>query len=172
MGIKNILKKTIEQIWKNEIKHDYENNFIINEDTLKISFCYHLRTKLTDSYLLENNIRIITELKIKKLEQKVDIAIVKVDEEREKMFHFTEFIEDVLALIELKFIPIKLNKLNQMLLAEDLKRFDKDLFKLKEYGKIYDKCLLVGAFIHEYFYRDKIGMFCLHNISHFLRKKY
>jgi hypothetical protein len=169
---KKMLQSTIVEIWKNEIKYDYDNNFIINEDTLKVSFCYHLRNKLTDSFLLENNLRIITELEIKKLNYRVDIAIVKVHEEREKFFHYSEYIDSVLVLIELKFLPIKYsNNFNQMLLQGDFKKFDTDLFKLMDYGKVFDKTLLFGAFIHEYYYNHKAGMHRLFDVSQFFEKE-
>ena len=109
--------------------------------------------------------------RIKRRTLKVDIAIVKVYEEREKFLHFSEYIKDILVLIELKFIPIKHNNnLNQMLLQEDFRKFDIDMFKLMDYGKLYEEALLIGAFIHEYYYNHKDGMCRLFDISQFFEK--
>ncbi|CAM5204620.1 hypothetical protein UACE39S_02070 [Ureibacillus acetophenoni] len=163
------LTKLIEEIWKNEIKLDYDSNFIFNEDTLKIRFCHHLMQKLTDKFLVENSIRIIPEIKVNK--KRVDIAIVRVKKEREVFFRHSEFIEEILVLIELKYIPLKHYNLNQMMLKNDFITFLNDLIKLQGYGKINSKTLLVGAFIHEYFYNNKSGLNNLRSISDTIEKE-
>lgn len=173
MEIKGLLKSVVEEIWLNEIKDDYNNDLIINEETLKTSFCFHLRNKLTTSFLLENKIRIIPELKIKSLgneksDFRVDIAIVRVDEEREKFFHISEFTKSVLALIELKFIPIRHYHLNQWFNMEDFKKMDNDFLKLEKCGNACNEAWLIGAFVHENFYNHMNGMHRLFDISHIL----
>jgi hypothetical protein len=171
LNIKGLLQKTIEEIWENEIKKDYENNFILNEDTLKMSFCYHLRNKLQDN-LMTNNLRIITEYSIPNTNKFVDIAIVEIDEdERITFLHYSEFVKNIFALIELKFIPIKLYKLNPMLISKNIIRCDDDLFKLHDYGMIYKEALLIGAFIDEYFYDHKCALKRLLDISHFFQSE-
>lgn len=160
---RQLLQKIIVDTWLNEIKNDYINDLIFNEDTLKITFCFHLRNKLQD-FFLKDNIRIITEFIVDKFRTKIDIAL---NESRDFFFNINENISCIYVLIELKFLPIKHYKLKQMLITENIKRCDKDLFKLHELGKIYSDVLLVGAFIDEYFYNHKCGLDRLCDISQF-----
>ena len=40
--IMQIIDEAIQSIWKTEIKHDYDNNWIMNEDGLKTALYFHL----------------------------------------------------------------------------------------------------------------------------------
>ncbi|MDR9856216.1 hypothetical protein RJP21_21675 [Paenibacillus sp. VCA1] len=56
------IDRTLKETWLHNIKNDYLSNFILLEDSLKNVFYYHVRSKLTDAFLNENNLRIYTEL--------------------------------------------------------------------------------------------------------------
>lgn len=71
-----IIDNAIKKIWCKEIKMDYENYSLLKEDSLKNSFYYHLRTKLTDSFLQENNMRIYTEFYLNGI--RADLVIAKI----------------------------------------------------------------------------------------------
>lgn len=163
------LSNIIEEIWIEEIKSDYKNHFIFNEETLKMHFCHHLMKRINDFFLIQNHIRIIPELQFKK--KRVDIAIVKVKEKREEFFHYTEFVEELIAFIELKYIPLRHYALNQMRLRKDFMSIINDLIKLEEYGKVNNKALLVGAFIDEHFYIFKNGLNNLMSISESINRE-
>lgn len=171
MNLKNYLKNKIESIWMNEIKQDYENDLIVNEDTLKMCFCNHLREKLKD--LIKNHrLRIISEYRLFKSRKKVDIAIVELFKERNLLLHYNENVKIIHALIELKFIPISNyhHKHKPQLLINDTKKFDLDLFKLNDYGKRYTDSLLIAGFIHEYPYNNFSGVSNFDHISDFFDK--
>ncbi|MEF2246403.1 hypothetical protein [Paenibacillus sp. IITD108] len=74
--------RAIKEIWINNISTDYTNGFLLLEDSLKNALYSHLRTKLTDRFLLSNNIRIFTELKTENNER-IDIAVVRIDDNKD-----------------------------------------------------------------------------------------
>ena len=78
--ISSIIDQTIKEVWIKNIPKDFAEGYIINEDCLKMSLCYHLRRKLA-GMLKENGLRIYAENSL-------------YDSIRE---------EDVVALLELKF---------------------------------------------------------------------
>lgn len=56
----SIIDRTIRDIWKNEIAFDYEDGWLLKEDTLKNAIYFHLRTKLGKLFE-KNDVRIFTE---------------------------------------------------------------------------------------------------------------
>ena len=44
-SVRKLIDETIKTIWIKNIPRDFDEGYIINEDCLKISFCYHLRRK-------------------------------------------------------------------------------------------------------------------------------
>lgn len=60
ISIQKLIDETINSIWQNEIKNDYDSRWLLKEDTLKASFYFHLRNKLGHIFDLYN-IRIFTE---------------------------------------------------------------------------------------------------------------
>lgn len=102
--IENLIDKTLKEIWKNEIKSDYDDGWLLKEDTLKNSLYHHLRTKLGKVFD-ENNIRIFTEFtddKFKGKHKRPDIVIAKVPKEQ-KSCYWGDDVENCLAVIEIKF---------------------------------------------------------------------
>ncbi|GAB7057452.1 MULTISPECIES: hypothetical protein [unclassified Paenibacillus] len=130
--------RAIKEAWLYNIKSDYSSNFILLEDSLKNAFYFHLRNKLTDAFLRENNLRIYTELHTG-YGERIDISVVRIDDS-EKV-HLREQITDIVAVIELKHksgtVPIN--------------PFREDINKVKTYlkRKEHPQCQYYLGFIHE-----------------------
>lgn len=140
--IKNKIDETIKEIWLKNIPKDFDGGYIINEDCLKMSLCYHLRRKLA-SLLKENNLRIYTEKYFPGMRKKPDIIIAEMREDFEENTLYSSIREeDVVALLELKFTSDTTQSTANWM-KEDLK-------KLKEYvqkGKL--QCQLYFVVIYE-----------------------
>ncbi len=98
------IDKTIKSIWKKEISADYENGWLLKEDTLKNVFYFHLRKRL-DKFFAENNIRIFTEFSdgiFYDTKCRPDMVIAKVNLEADEDC-FCDCITDYFAVIEFKF---------------------------------------------------------------------
>jgi hypothetical protein len=83
-AMKKKIDGAIKAVWKNNIKHDYKKDHLLKEDTLKNSFYFHLRKKLGNRYLEDNNIRIYTEFNehdLKKTKLRADIVIVEIEKD-------------------------------------------------------------------------------------------
>lgn len=135
------IDRAIKEIWLNEIKDDFNNSYILYEDTLKNAFYYHLRIKLK-ALLKKNNIRIFTEFHDGPLSGKrliADIAIVKISDSIND--HIKNNIEKLYAIIELKHKAKRVS----------IDYFISDLEKVT--GYIKDKklkgCQFYLGFIHE-----------------------
>ena len=59
-NVVKVIDETIKYIWEYDIKNDYQNGWLLREDTLKNAFYHYLRSKLA-SLFDENNLRIFTE---------------------------------------------------------------------------------------------------------------
>ncbi len=138
----NIIDTTVKQIWENDIKSDYDNGWLLKEDTLKVSFCHYLRMKL-ENFFFENDIRVFTEFTDDKFKQsgyRPDIVIAKVDFEKGNKYYGDD-IEECLAVIELKYKK-GFNAANDIY---------KDYEKLRTYVKDLElECPLYMATIWEY----------------------
>lgn len=139
------IDKTIKHIWQYKIKKDYDNGWLLKEDTLKNSIYYHLRKKL-GKFFDKNNIRIFTEFtdaEFKHSKKRPDIVIATVDfADDVESGYYGDDIKKCIAIIEIKF---KNENAADMIYAD----FD----KLKSY--IYDlnldlKSKLYMATIWEY----------------------
>lgn len=95
------LDRVIKDIWMTEIQNDYNNGYILKEDSLKCNLYYHMRNRL-ESLLSANNLRIFTEFYFPNLKYYADIAIVEIDPTLECL-HLKEMVVDVAVIIELKF---------------------------------------------------------------------
>lgn len=136
------IDQTIKEIWLKNIPKDFEEGYLINEDCLKMSLCYHLRRKLA-TLLKENDLRIYTEKYFPDIKKKPDIIIAKIREDfQEDSLYSSIREEDVVALLELKF------KSDTAVSTESWMK--DDVWKLKEYvqnSKI--DCPLYFAVIYE-----------------------
>ncbi len=80
---KSVIKeidRTIKEIWRDNVRKDYWNDYLDKEDTLKCDLYYHMRRKL-DRIMKENNLRIFTEYYFPELKYRADMVIVEIDSE-------------------------------------------------------------------------------------------
>ena len=103
-AIENIIDETIKEIWMNEISKDYNDRWLLKEDTLKNAFYYHLRRYLGELFD-QNDIRIFTEFtddKFSGTNFRPDIVIAQMDFDR-KSDYYGDDVMHCLAVIELKY---------------------------------------------------------------------
>lgn len=104
MASHNVINKihtAIKKVWTNDLSIDYDQSFILKEDSLKNAFYFHLRTRLGDCFLNENNLRIFTEYKIG--DNRIDLAVVEIDPEVAVDNHLDDCVTKVLFSIEMKY---------------------------------------------------------------------
>lgn len=100
----NLLNKihtAIKEVWVNDLSVDYENNFLLKEDSLKNAFYFHLRNRLGDCFLNEHNLRIFTEFKV--ANNRIDLAIVEIDPQMTLEKPLSECVTKIVASIEMKY---------------------------------------------------------------------
>jgi hypothetical protein len=136
------IDRVIKDIWIKNIQKDYKEDYLINEDCLKMAMCYHMRRKMA-SLLKENNLRIYTEKYLPELKKKPDIIIAEVKNDyKENNLYDSIHPENIVALIELKFKGDS-SKSTEDWIKDDLK-------KLKEYASYKPlQCPLYFAIIYE-----------------------
>ena len=131
----NCIDATIQKIWENEIKKDYNNGWLLKEDTLKNAFYFHLRKKL-GNFFEENDIRIFTEFtdeKFKGTGRRPDMVIAKVDFDKD-VSYFGDSVTECLAVIEFKY---KSGFTASNDIYEDYKKMRWYANKLKAEGNLY-----------------------------------
>ncbi len=107
MQTKKLMKlvdQTLKDIWKNEIKSDYECGWLLKEDTLKNALYFHLRRKL-ETVFEYNNVRIFTEFtdcEFKGTGYRPDIVIARVNT-NEPSKYLGDAVTECLAVIEIKY---------------------------------------------------------------------
>ena len=102
--IQTIIHKTLTEIWEKDIPGDYNDRWLLKEDTLKNALYYHLRNRL-GALLDENNIRIFTEYnegEFKRNGYRPDMIIARVDMDKE-VSRWADAVTEYLAVIELKY---------------------------------------------------------------------
>ena len=102
--ILQIIDEAIQSIWKTEIKHDYDENWIMNEDGLKTALYFHLRKRLAPVFA-EHNLRIFTEFKDAEFSEsgfRPDMVIARIDMNSDAEY-WRGAVTDCLAVLELKF---------------------------------------------------------------------
>ena len=136
------IDRVIKEIWMKNIPKDFNEDYLINEDSLKMAQCYHMRRKLS-ALLKENNLRIYTEKYFPEMRKKPDIIIAEVKKEyKENNLYDSIHPENVAALIELKFKG-DMSQSTANWIREDLK-------KLKEYANYSGlSCPLYFGVIYE-----------------------
>lgn len=117
--IQKTIDRAIKNIWVGKISKDHESFYLLKEDTLKNALYYHLRTELA-SLLEKHNLRIYTEFYHGGFI--ADLAIVKLNDEPGNKEHLKDDIENVLAIIELKYKS-----------CSTMKFFEDDVLKIKSY---------------------------------------
>lgn len=91
----------IKKVWKEDLKIDYANYFLLKEDSLKNAFYFHLRSRLGEDFLHSNNLRIFTEYYING--ERIDLAIVEIDLIAVEDYHLSDCVTRVLAAVEMKY---------------------------------------------------------------------
>ena len=102
--IMQIIDEAIKSVWENQIKHDYDANWIMNEDGLKTSLYFQLRKRL-EPFLMENNLRIFTEFHDAEFSGsgfRPDMVIARIDMNSEADC-WRGAVTDCFAVLELKF---------------------------------------------------------------------
>ncbi|MCL1829188.1 MAG: hypothetical protein FWG32_06800, partial [Oscillospiraceae bacterium] len=142
MASKSVIKvidRAIKEVWKKSISRDYRTFSLLMEDTLKCSLYYHLRKKLGERFLSDNNIRIFSEFTRGDLTGtgcKADIAIVELKKSFSEQ-HLGANIKSTIAIIELKY-------------DHNDNAFVKDIRKIKSYiTDLKVDCLYYLGFIAE-----------------------
>jgi len=74
--IASAIDSIVKEVWNNDIKDDYENGRLRREGSLQCSLYYHLRRKIGEQYLTENNLFIYAEFGY--FDKEVDLAIVHI----------------------------------------------------------------------------------------------
>lgn len=97
---------TIKDIWLKNIRNDYLDEDMINEDCLKDCMYYHMRRRLS-SILKKNNLRIYTEYTLPEIKKyRADMVIAQYEpnwEENYSSLRQSIQTEDIVAIVELKF---------------------------------------------------------------------
>lgn len=135
--VQKTIDRAIKNIWVDKISKDHESFHLLKEDTLKNALYFHLRTELA-SLLEKHNLRIYTEFYHGGFI--ADLAIVKLNDDPGNNDHLKDDIENVLAIIEMKYKS-----------CSTMKFFEEDVLKIKNY---IDATPLANtqyylAFIHE-----------------------
>lgn len=107
----------IKNTWKKDLKIDYKKSYLLKEDTLKNAFYYHLRTRLGDELLNENNLRIFTEYYISG--ERIDLVIAEIDSETATESYLGDSIKKVLVAIEMKY---KSGSVNESVFYQDINK--------------------------------------------------
>ena len=120
--IVKLIDKTIKEIWVNEIKKDYDEDYLLKEDSLKNSLYFHIRSKLED-VLRDNNLRIYPEFYFPELKYRADLVIVQMDTESEN-YYLRDRVKEVVAIFELKYVNASNNdEATEQWVMEDIKKF-------------------------------------------------
>lgn len=96
------IDSVIKTVWSKDLKMDYDKKFLLKEDTLKNAFYFHLRTRLGESFLNENNLRIFTEYYIDG--ERIDLVIVEIDPVRAEEYYLGDCVNSILAVVEMKYL--------------------------------------------------------------------
>ena len=136
--IKNMIHATIKNIWKHGISKDYDQHYLLREDSLKNAFYFHLRSSLAN-ILTEQNIRIYTELHYRDMispNSRADLAVVQLNAMNE--------IQEVLAVIEFKY---KKANVHERYYQDDVRKVI-NIIKLSPHS-IYDNTYFYLASLNE-----------------------
>lgn len=121
-SVLKLIDMTIKEIWVNDIKKDYDEDYLLKEDSLKNSLYYHLRSKL-DSVFKEYDLRIFPEYYFPELKYRADLAIVQMDAESEN-YYLKERVKDVVAIFELKYVNTSnKDKATEDWIKDDIRKF-------------------------------------------------
>ena len=137
-AIDRFIHQIVKNVWIEDIKNDYQNSYLLKEDSFKNAFYFHLRKRLGDDYLLDNNIRIFTEYYIDG--ERIDLVIVEIDPEKAIEDFLGECIVRIIAVVEMKYKGSTVSE----------RYFDDDIEKIVRYiNKFKSNTIFYPAFIRE-----------------------
>ena len=131
------IDEAIKEVWLNDISSDYDDLYLLKEDSLKCSLYYHLRFKLGE-VLADNNLRIYPEYYIPELKYKADLAIVRIDPYEVKP-KLKDMVTEVISVIETKY--------DFSAADSTIATIESDVEKIKDYldfgmgGRCYFACI-------------------------------
>lgn len=148
------IEKVIYDVWKKDIKRDfnYDNLYLLEEDTLKSSFYFHLRTRLRKRFLEKNNIRIFTEYHIEQKKADLIIAIIDKDRFKKQDEHLKNCLSEILAIIEMKY---KISNASERYFIDDISKLNKYIKDNKKNGR-FKRTKYYFAYIHENETKNKV----------------
>lgn len=100
-AIQKEIDKAIKDVWIQDICMEYGKGNLIKEASLQCSMYHHLNNKLS-TILEENSLYIYPEFYFKDLKYYADLAIVKMDMNKDTSY-LGDRMTDVVAIIELKY---------------------------------------------------------------------
>lgn len=143
--------QTIMDVWRYDIKSDYNHHFLLKEDTLKNAMYYHIRNRLGDTFIKDNNLAIFTEYYID-TNQKIDLVVVEIDVDKAKNDYLGNCVEEIIAIVEMKY---KGRNVSEKHFINDV---EKVLVFTNQFKSMATKFFL--AFIREkYFHADEVTNF-------------
>lgn len=142
------IKNNIIEIWNKNIAKDYNDVYLLREDTLKCSFYHHLRVEL-GTFFKQHNLAILTEFQGRKYicsNYRPDIVIVKMKDNCNEPY-FIDRIDKLLFVIELKYKDGSYSSTDAI---------ECDCKKVKNYVELLnDECQLVLAVIQECYWENQ-----------------
>lgn len=138
------IDSVIKKIWLEELRIDYANKFLLKEDSLKNAFYFHLRNRLGENFLMDNNLRIFTEYYVDG--ERIDLVIVEIDPLKAEEYHLSLCVKRVLAVVEMKH---KGGSVNDSLFYKDVQKILSFIKNWENETKHY------LAFIQEKYYKEE-----------------
>lgn len=137
------IDRAIKEIWEVDIKKDYNEFYLLREDSLKCALYFHMRRRL-EGLLKEHDLRIYPEYYINQggLKYRPDIVIAKIGGEVKPFIK--DMVTDIVAIFELK--------LESGISQGTTNIIKRDIQKMKEYRqkmKLDCQCYLVIIYEEE-----------------------
>ncbi|MEK1828968.1 hypothetical protein AAAC51_07415 [Priestia megaterium] len=138
--VSQFVHSVIQKVWLEDIKQDFDEKRLLRERSLQCSFYYHLRRRLGEDFIEENNIQLYPEFPIGN--EKADLAVVVVDP-NSTAINLEDRVTEVLSIIEMKHKNAKARE----------RCFDEDIDKIMSYIKyIQSDAMYYIAFIREKYF--------------------
>lgn len=150
------LHEIIKSIWA-ETETDYRNNFILNEDTLKNAFYFHLRTALAQSEEYAD-FRIFTECTnfgFSDNNKRPDMIIAHVDTSESNGKEIN--IQDIVAVIEFKYKSEQCTNVCEEVMRDfdKMRKYHRENRKLSPDSHFYIAAITLGDFTEDTWFYDK-----------------
>lgn len=143
--VSQFVHSVIKKVWLEDVKKDYDNLSLLKESSLQHAFYFHLRRRLGEDFLEENNLKIYPEFRIG--ESRADLAVVAIDTHSTEEY-LKDCVTEVISVIEMKYKGQYAGESS----------FDNDVLKVLSYiNAKTDDTMYYLAFIREvYFHPDEV----------------